>query len=266
MTKRHATAPGALVEARRAATGLPSYPGALPDTLAEAYAGQAEAIGLWGGHVAGWKIGRITGEAERRYGKNRFIGPIFASTITELAAGESGVFQVIRDGSAALEAEVVAILGRDVAPRRIDWTPEAVKPLLSELRIGIEVAGCPVPDIGDLGPLATVAAFGNNLGLILGPEIPAWQELDLDAIACRSSIDGAAVGSAVTGDLPGGLLMAVAFALNQAAELDIGLPAGSMLSTGAITGVHAVAIGQRCEADFGELGLLRCETMPALPA
>ncbi|WP_447725839.1 2-keto-4-pentenoate hydratase [Sphingomonas koreensis] len=266
MTKGMSRAAGALVEARRTATGLPAYPGALPVSLAEAYTVQAEAAGLWGDRVAGWKVGRITGEAERRFRKNRFIGPMFAGTVEEIAVGEKGAFPVIRGGSSALEAEVVAILGHDVAPRRSDWTPEEVRPLLCELRIAIEVAGSPVLHVNDLGALASIASFGNNLGLILGPAIRAWQEVGLDTIACQTIIDGAVAGSATVSSLPGGLLTAVAFALNQATQLEIGLSAGSMLSTGAITGVHAIKIGQRCEADFGAFGRLRCDTFAALPA
>ena len=46
----------------------------------------------------------------------------------------------------------------------------------------------------------------------------------------------------------------------------ITLPAKTLLSTGAITGVHAVTIGQTCLADFGSLGQLRCRTVQAQPS
>lgn len=254
-----------LAEARRAARGLPGFPGGLPETLKQAYAVQAEASALWGSPIAGWKIGRITGEAEIRHGKDRFIGPIFVETIICAEKGITSDFPVIAGGSAALEAEVIAVLAEEVAPIHIGRGRDEVRALIGDLYIGIEVAGCPIPDVNDLGPLASIAAFGNNLALILGPLIAGWRDLDLNAIACRSTIDDAEVGSAVAGKLPGGILTAVLFALDQAAELGIALPAGTLLSTGAITGVHPVSAGQTCEADFGGLGLLRCRTSPATP-
>lgn len=256
----------ALSDARREAIGLPAYPGALPVGLEDAYAVQAEASRLWSGPVAGWKIGRIMGEAEQQYGKNRFMGPIFTSSISEVGVGDLAQFPIIRGGAAALEAEVVAILADRMEPGRADWSSQEVVPLLSGLRIGIEVAGCPVFGINDLGPLASIAAFGNNLGLILGPSVTGWPEVEIDGIACRAVIDGTEVGNGIAGNLPGGPLAAIAFALNQAAELGIVLGEGSLLSTGAITGVHPVEIGQYCETDFGPFGLLRCETVAALPA
>lgn len=254
-----------IVEARRAAQALSEFPGPLPETLAQAYAIQAEGVTLWGDRIAGWKIGRITGEATVRFGKDRFIGPIFAQTIRDADKEAADAFPVIAGGSAALEAEVVAVLGRRVEPMRVERSLEDIRALIDDLRIGIEVAGCPIREVGDLGPLASIAAFGNNMALILGPAIAGWADRDLDAIACRSTIDGVEIGSAVAGKLPGGILTAMAFALDQAAELGIDLPAGTLLSTGAITGVHPVTIGQTCEADFGDLGLLHCRTTQAHP-
>jgi 2-keto-4-pentenoate hydratase len=254
-----------IVEARRAAQALAEFPGPLPETLAQAYAIQAEAVALWPDHITGWKVGRITGDDAVRFGKDRFIGPIFSQTIRDADEEAADAFPVIAGGSAALEAEVVAVLDRRVEPMSVERSPEDIRALIGDLRIGIEVAGCPIREVGDLGPLASIAAFGNNMALILGPAIAGWRDRDLDAIACRSMIDGVEVGSAVAGKLPGGILTAMAFALDQAAELGIDLPAGTLLSTGAITGVHPVSIGQACEADFGDFGLLHCLTSQAHP-
>ena len=265
MTEQLTVSAAELVRARRAAIGLPAFPGDLPETLDDAYALQAEAGRLWDDEIAGWKIGRITGEAEQRLRKDRFIGPMFASTVSHVVTDDIAPFPIIPGGSAALESEIVAVLGQDVAPERTDWRRDEVRALLSGLHIAIEVAGCPVPGVGGLGPLASIAAFGNNLALIVGPAMADWQDVDMDEVACRTTIDGRIVGEAVAGQLPGGPLQAIAFALNQAAELGIALPAGTLLSTGAITGVHPIDQGQRAEADFGRWGTLRCQSTAARP-
>ena len=253
----------ALMVARRDNQGLPTYPGALPETLDEAYAIQSDASDRWGEPVVGWKVGRIAGDLATQYGADRFIGPIYASTVTTYQPGTVALFPAIEGGTAALEAEVIAILGQLVPPTRSDWAPEEVTPLLSGLHIGIEVAGCPVKNIGELGPLASIAAFGNNLGLIVGPAINNWQSVDINGIGCTSTIDGKVIGSAVASALPGGPLTAIAVMLNQAGKLGITLPAGTMISTGAITGVHPVRIGQTCVADFGDHGAIHSEVVDA---
>jgi len=47
------------VEARLDARALPAYPGELPTTLADGYAIQELAIGLYPDTIVGWKVGRI---------------------------------------------------------------------------------------------------------------------------------------------------------------------------------------------------------------
>jgi 2-keto-4-pentenoate hydratase len=252
-----------LVTARRDTEGLPLYPGALPETLEEAYAVQARASQLWGDAIAGWKVGRILGDLATRHGADRFIGPIFATSVEICESGTVGRFPAIAGGTAALEAELVAVLGETLAPNRNDWTAGDVTSLLSGVHIGIEVAGCPVGNVGNFGPLASIAVFGNNLGLIVGQAIADWENVDLNGVCCTASIDNEEVATAIAGALPGGPLTATAFALNQAAKLGITLPSGTLISTGAITGMHPVTIGQTCVADFGELGIIRCRVVDA---
>ena len=49
----------AFVAARRAGMALADYPGRPPQALGESYAVQDAAISLFGGTIAGWKVGRI---------------------------------------------------------------------------------------------------------------------------------------------------------------------------------------------------------------
>lgn len=69
------------VAARRDAQPLDDYPGALPQSLEDAYEIQRLAIGLRGGTVGGWKVGRIHPPASDRLGAERLAGPIFTDSI-----------------------------------------------------------------------------------------------------------------------------------------------------------------------------------------
>lgn len=259
MSAPHETA-RAFVAARRAGRGLAEWPGDLPRDMDEAYAVQAAVQACWGRPVGGVKVGRVLGEWAERFSVDRFVGPICAETIQHPAPGETARFPVIAGGTALLECEVIAVLGRD-APDDTAITPEAARDLVASLHIGIEIAGSPMADINALGPLASIACFGNNNGAIVGPPIAAWQTRDLGALGCVARIDGQDVGRGDTSRLPGGLWAALAFACNRQA-LGTPLKAGDIVCTGALTGMHPLAAGQRARADFGPLGQVECLAVP----
>jgi 2-keto-4-pentenoate hydratase len=247
-----------LVAARRNARPLPAYPGTLPATPDAAYSVQRHAIDLWSDRVAGWKVGRMSASLTAQFGANRFIGPVFAGTV-QAANGRGQLdFPMFEGGVAAFEAEFVAVLDGDADPSRFEWTVPDARALVRSLHIGVEVAGSPLTALDDLDSLATIAAFGNNAGQILGPAIPHWHDLADEALACTSRIDGTIVGAATAAGLPGGPMAALAFALGQAARLGRPLKAGDFVSTGAVTGVHPVKSGQHCSADFGAFGTINC--------
>lgn len=241
----------ALVAARRDRTALVHFPGVVPDTLEDAYAIQRDAIDQIGTEVAGWKVGRVTGARQDRFGVDRFIGPVFRHGVVQAQAGEDSVFPLFAGGSAAFEAEYVHIAARDLDP---DDAAAGIGAVVT----GIEVAGSPVAELPQLGPLASIADLGNNNGQILGAAVPRerwWQD---DRLTCSVAIDDAPVASRTAAALPGGPRAALAFAAAQAVRLGLPIRAGQFVSTGAVTGMHAAVAGQRMVADFGASGRLAC--------
>lgn len=252
----------AFVEARRASVPLVDFPADLPEDLSHAYAIQLAATDRWPDRVAGWKVGRISGELEQRLGVNRFIGPIFEHTVRRTKLDEEGDFPLIAGGFSALEVELIAVVqdDRPVGPGAL--TPAEARSRIGSLHIGIEVAGSPLRSIHTLGALASIAGFGNNLGLIVGPEIPDFLTRPIQLMEARTWIDDADMGCSDAGALPGGIWAAVAFAFEQASRLGRPMRSGDFISTGALTGVHPVPAGQHIVADFGKDGLIRCVTVP----
>ena len=238
------------VAARRAAQAVPSYPGAYPASEAEAYALQAEAIALWGDAVAGWKVGLIQPPFAAELDRSRLFGPIFAGHVVAVGAGPA-IFPCIPNGFAAVEAEYVLKLGADVLPSE-GWTPERAAPLVSAVYVGVELAGSPFPGINDHGPLVTISDFGNNAGLILGAELGGLDALD--GHRCSMWIDGVKIADGGAHTIPGGPLGSLVELLNHNGRMGSTLPAGTLVSTGAATGVHQVWIGQSAVADFGADG------------
>ncbi|MBO9380591.1 2-keto-4-pentenoate hydratase [Sphingomonas histidinilytica] len=249
------------VEARRAASGFSDYPGALPADLDQAYAVQLAEIGQWPDRIAGWKVGRIAPPLVETLGEDRFVGPMFAATI--LSAGATNDFAAIENGFSAFEAELVIVASGDAPAGKTDWTADEAADLAGAMHIAVEVAGGPFAAANDLGPLTTIASFGGNNGLVLGAEIANWRALSFDAIRCITTIDGTVAGQAPASAIPGTPIAAFAFALARTARMGRPIRKGDLISTGAITGVHAVRIGQRCTADFGDFGAIACTVVKA---
>lgn len=264
MTEQTTVSPKAVaahfVAARRTCEGFADYPEPLPTTLDDAYAVQAEAIAQWGTPVAGWKVGRIMGEIAEALGEDRFIGPIFAESVWPVATGEEATFPVIDGGFGAVEAELIA---RVECPALTGMmSPDEALATVTAWHIGIEVAGSPCGTIGTLGPLVSIAALGNNLGLILGPRVALT---DPDNVTCAVVLDGADLASGRAGNLPGGPATAIAYALNKLHALGHTSANGLLISTGAITGVHPVNAGSDCAATFAPGGGIAFRTVRARP-
>ncbi|WCL53837.1 2-keto-4-pentenoate hydratase [Gimibacter soli] len=240
----------AFVDARHAARGLPAYPGAQPDTLAEAYAIQDIAIGLFGGRVGGWKLGRIHPPQSERLGATRLTGPIFTDRIVKAPSVGKLDMSIFPDGFGAAEAEVLLEIGEAPDPARLHWTLDAAKALVKSVRVGIEIASSPLPTINDLGAAVTASDFGNNNGLVLGPEVPNWQRRDLINMPVSFAINGQVIGEASMATMLDGPFGSVRFLLELMARRGRRIEPGTWVSAGAITGVHNVKPGDEVEAVF----------------
>lgn len=253
------------VRARRRAEALATFPGEIPRTLDEAYETQDLAIGLWGRRVAGWKVGRIDAGWSERLGEDRLAGPIFEHGIRGAPVGKSVDFPVFEGGFAAVESEFVFCLAADAPAGKLTWTAGEAAQLAGGLHVGIETAGSPLAAINDLGPLAVISDFGNNAGLLLGPEIPGWGNRALESLTCETFMEGRSVGRGGALALPGGPLAALAFALQRCARRGRPLLKGDLVSTGATTGIHQIRVGQQAGVRFDGITELACRAVAAMP-
>ncbi|WP_372017218.1 2-keto-4-pentenoate hydratase [Pseudoxanthomonas sp. 10H] len=250
------------VAARRRGEALDAFPGHIPDDLVTAYRVQDLAIAQWPDRVVGWKVGYIAPERRDASGDERLLGPIFARQLWN-ATGSSTPIPVFVGGFGAVEAEYVLRLDADAPDGKLDWTPEEAAALPATLYIGVEVASSPLATINQLGPRVVVSDFGNNNGLILGPEVPDWTTRDEAGLLAETLIEGTSVGTGGAQRLPGGLRAAFAFALSRSARRGRPLKAGEYIATGNATGIHDIAAGQGARIVFTGYGTLDCHAVPA---
>lgn len=253
------------VQARRAAEGLPSYPGVLPPTLEDAYLVQDHAIRMWPGRVIGWKVGRIHRPLADRYRADRLAGPIFRSVVAP-ADGSAVDMPVFGDGSAAAEAEFLLRIGRAPEAGKKHFTVAEAAQLIDAVHVGLEIASSPLVAINDIGPTAVVSDFGNNNGVVIGPAIDDWRTRAFEEWEVVTLIDGEVAGSGWASDFSDGVIGSARFLLELLAKRGIPVEAGQWISSGAITGVHDAGPGQLAEARFRDGLSMRCRLVAAEPA
>ena len=138
-------------------------------------------------------------------------------------------------------------------------TIEDAENAISKVFIGIEIASSPMKETHSYGTYSPISDFGNNAGVIIGPEISNWRERDLSAIDVSVKIDGETVGAGNAKPGMDGPLGAVAYLIEHLAERGHSLDAGTYVSSGAITGVHQTTLGVPSEVEFSGFGSISLE-------
>jgi 2-keto-4-pentenoate hydratase len=251
-----------LVEARLARRQLDGFPGPLPASLEDAYRIQDAAIARWRDDISGWKIGLVAPEMRVRLGSDRIAGPIFARDVRIAKAGQAAHFPVFAGGFAAVEGEFIFRMGADAPAAKRDWSEDEAIDLVAAVHIGVETAGSPMRMINDLGSTVVVSDFGNNFGVVLGAEIADWRKR-LNDIEVATAIEGRTVGTGFATGLPGGPVAGLRFLLAHLAARGRPLRKGQLVSSGAVTGVHDIVVGQTATISFAGCGSIACAASPA---
>ncbi|MBR0550896.1 2-keto-4-pentenoate hydratase [Stakelama marina] len=247
------------VDARRSATALSQYPGSPPDTLEQAYRIQDEAIALNAQPVLGWKVGRIMPPLDTQYGADRLAGPIFSAT----GAGDTNPMPVFANGFAAGEAEFLLRIGKRAPQGKTEFTLDEAADMLDAVHLGIEVASSPFPGINDMGPGVTISDFGNNFGLLIGAAVADWRNCGFTDWNVTSYRNGEEIGHGKASAMPDGPIGAASFLFSLLAKRGIAVEPGQWISSGAVTGVHPVSVGDEFAARFNGHDLLTCTFIAA---
>jgi 2-keto-4-pentenoate hydratase len=121
---------------------------------------------------------------------------------------------------------------------------------------GFEIASSPFPGINTHGAPVTISDFGNNNGLVIGPQIATGAATDFNAWDVELLINGETIGRGTTATMLDGPIGAARFLFESMAARGIKLVPGQWISSGAVTGVHPVVAGDSVEARFnGEISI-----------
>lgn len=246
----------AFLSARREARAIENFPGEIPGSLDEAYKVQAKSTAAWGEPVIGYKVGGIGPQWRDQYPSSWLAGPVFPSLVFEVEDQGTVDVGVFNGGLAAYEPELLMRLtGLSELKDPVDSIEQA-KRYVSAVHIGAEIASSPLATLNALGPGAIISDFGNQAGIVIGPEIEReWLER-LDQLEVTMVIDAEVIGRKAPNPDERGPLGALRFLLNHLLAHGGGIvgPDAIWLSSGAITGVHESISGTIGRFDYGSLG------------
>ena len=247
-----------LVRAREDRRIVDRFPGDLPSGLSEAYQVQDRSIGLWQDDVVAWKVGGIPPHLRDVLGQDWVTGPIYRKR-QAIADGRPVQMAVFQGGFAAVEAEIILELGDLESLSSSEPTAQEIIPYIASCSIGVEIASSPMPDINIIGPLAVISDFGNNHGMIVGTEIMDWSPEKLSSIKVETFVEGELVGTAFPPAPPAGPMGAAAFLVGNLKRRGRSIPKGLRISSGALTGIHDVVVGQTSKVVFEGVGEIDIE-------
>ena len=248
-----------LIAARKSCAPLNEFPGTMPATPEEAYKVQSECIAGWDDELVGWKVAGLRADLHEQFKAARQSGPVFKKSL-QISNGQDRIFApVYAQGFAAIEAEFVILLGDVSHLPTSNLTEQDAISAIDKIFIGIEIASSPMKNTHSYGALSPICDFGNNAGVIVGPEITNWKELDLSSINVSVIIGDNEVGNANTKPGLDGPIGAVAYLIEHLAKRGHTINAGTYISSGAITGAHQTETGIPSEVTFEGLGSISLE-------
>ena len=256
-----------LARARLEGAPLEALPEACrPGGEAEAYAVQArlhvlqEAAGL--GARVGWKIGCTTPVMQSYMGIDHpCAGGIFAASLVEEGAEESGRYDFDGFCRVGVECEIVVRLGAALPASGAPYGRETVAGAVAACMAGIEVVDDRFRDFRQVDVWTMAAGDFFNAGCVLGAAVADFPALELDRLTGRMTVNGAEAGQGQGRDILGHPLEALAWLANlkarEGASSGAGLAAGEIVMLGSVVETRWLARGDVVEVEIENLGTAR---------
>lgn len=210
------------------------------DSIAEAYQAQVvvqQAFAVKRGAIAGRKIALAAKAMQEFVGIDHPVGgAIFAGDLHDSPAE----IRLADFNHLGLEFELALTLGEDIAPAT-DHSPENLRPRISAARPAYELIEDRSADYSDLDVKTMIADNAWCGGVVLGPEIAGWRDMNLAALPARLSRPGheGMEGSTAATDPLGSLT----WVLNDLGARGITVKRGEIIITGSMLTTQFPAAG-----------------------
>lgn len=238
---RHHDAARLLLSARRdPSQRLHSLPEAIrPQTETQAYLVQRAVMAELGG-IGGWKVGSPGPD-----------GPVNCAPLPAGGIGDSPMAS--HSAMRGVEAEIGVRLARSLPPREQPYDAAEVMAAVGSMHPIIEVLDSRYLDPDAVDPLSALADSLSHGGLVVGPAIPEWRDVDLRTEHVRMLVGGAEI-KARTGNPAGDMVRLLVWLANVGSLWAGGLQAGQVVTTGSWTGKDLAPPGSEARAVFARCG------------
>lgn len=187
------------------------FPGR-PMTEAEGYEIQDAHLSLlqshFGGGLSGYKAGFITQETRIQFGGVERLGidsPTYGGLLERFTFREFARVPFRELMRPSVESEMAMQIGRDMPRIEGGYDRESIAPFVDACMAGIELVDFHIPFSSFSPPLAPLMLADNacNWGVVIGPPVTYWRELDLPnlrgELRCNGELIEAGLGSALAG-------------------------------------------------------------------
>lgn len=209
-------------------------------SIAEAYEAQVvvqQAFAVKRGAIVGRKIALAAKAMQEFVGIDHPVGgAIFSGDLHDSPAR----IKLSDFNHLGLEFELALTLREDIAPA-MDHSPESLKPRISAARPAYELIEDRSADYSDLDVKTMIADNAWCGGVVLGPEIAGWRDMDLAALPARLSRPGHedTDGSTAATDPLGSLT----WVLNDLGARGLTVKRGEIIITGSLLTTQFPAVG-----------------------
>ncbi len=224
-----------------------------PKTESDAYEIQAEIVSLSGLDVVGWKIGATVESMFEVLGISQpFLGPLFQ----QFTYGNDAELPVLPGHG--LETELTIRMRSSLPCREEPYSLTEVADAVASVIPSFEIVGVRFEGGPAGAGFRVIADGGANVATVLGPEVHDWSGYDLTDYPVALSMNGKKIYEGNPSDLMWDHIFdAVAWLLRHPIVSERGLRADDIVMTGSFTGITPLSPGDRVEADFGKMGMVR---------
>ena len=235
--------------------GAPLPKDLAPPDVATAYLVQDRLQALWteadAGVVVGWKVALTSKVMQDLVGVAQPCeGAIFTSRV------HHGAVSLRHDAfvNIGVESEIAVRLAHDLPASGGPYDQDNIRGAVAACMAAIEIVDDRAIDYKEVDAQLLIADNSFNAGCILGPEVSAWQDLDLAALPGRMLINGEVMGTGVGGDALGHPLVPLAWLANNLNLRGTMLRAGDTVMTGSIVATKWLQPGDHMVTEVDGLG------------
>jgi 2-keto-4-pentenoate hydratase len=230
--------------------GLP--PDMQPGDRADAYAVQACIEDYSARPPVGWKIAATSKAGQAHIGVD---GPMAGRLLAERQLADGANFTLGSNLMKVAEMEFAFRFGQDLAPRAAPYTQAEVLSAVSALHPAIELPDSRYRQFEKVGALPLIADNACAHYFVIGSAAPeSWRDLDLAAYTVRGLKNGAVAETGVGANVLGDPRIALTWLVNELSQFGTPVRKNQVVITGTCVKPMAIAVGDRIQGDFGELG------------